>query len=42
MDFIGKPMKSYVYVAPESMVEDAVLEAWISISAGFVASPPLE
>lgn len=40
MDFTGKLMKGYVYVAPEGIAEDAVLEAWINISAEFVASLP--
>lgn len=40
MDFTGKPMKGYVYVAPEGIAEDSALEAWINLSAEFVASLP--
>ena len=30
MDFTGRPMKGYVYVAPEGIAEDAELAAWVA------------
>ncbi len=29
MDFSGRPMKGYVYVAPEGVDEDAALASWV-------------
>ena len=29
MDFTGKPMKGYVYVAPDGIEADSALERWI-------------
>jgi len=40
MDFTGKPMKGYVYVAPEGIESDAELENWVSRCAAFVQSLP--
>ncbi|MCF8197451.1 MAG: TfoX/Sxy family protein [Sulfuritalea sp.] len=40
MDFTGKPMKGYVYVAPEGIEEDHALEAWVNISAEFIETLP--
>lgn len=31
MDFTGKPMKGYVYVAPEGVASDASLAEWIDM-----------
>ena len=40
MDFTGKPMKGYVYVAPEGIESDAALEHWVSRCAAFVGTLP--
>ncbi|MEZ4249498.1 MAG: TfoX/Sxy family protein [Polyangiales bacterium] len=40
MDFTGKPMKGYVYVAPEGLSEDDALAAWVREARGFVATLP--
>jgi TfoX/Sxy family transcriptional regulator of competence genes len=40
MDFTGKPMAGYVYVAPDGVAEDDELERWIRLAAGFVATLP--
>lgn len=40
MDFTGKPMKGYVYVAPEGFEDDTALEAWVNICAEFVGTLP--
>lgn len=40
MDFTGKPMKGYVYVAPEVIEEDTALQRWIEQCLKFVASLP--
>ena len=39
-DFTGRPMKGWVYVAPEATDEDAALEGWVEAGAGFAASLP--
>jgi TfoX/Sxy family transcriptional regulator of competence genes len=36
MDFTGKPMAGYVYVAPDGMSEDDELAKWIRLGAQFV------
>ena len=38
MDFTGKPMKGFVYVAPDGFGSDAALASWVNLSIGFVAS----
>ena len=40
MDYTGKPMKGYVYVAPEGFESDAALEGWIGRCAKFVQTLP--
>lgn len=40
MDFTGKPMKGYVYVAPEGLSEDDTLRAWVTEARAFVATLP--
>ena len=40
MDFTGKPMKGFVFVAPAGIVSDAALETWVNLCAQFVASLP--
>jgi hypothetical protein len=36
MDFTGKPMKGYVFVAPTGVSEDAELEYWLRAGVDFV------
>jgi hypothetical protein len=40
MDFTGRPLRGYVYIAPAGLAEDRDLEAWVNGCAGFVASLP--
>jgi TfoX/Sxy family transcriptional regulator of competence genes len=40
MDFTGKPMKGYVYIAPGGFESDQDLENWVTICAKFVSSLP--
>lgn len=40
MDFTGKPLKGYVYVAAAGIESDAALEQWVNRCAQFVASLP--
>jgi len=40
MDFTGKPMKGYVYIAPEGFESDLDLESWVTLCAKFAASLP--
>ena len=40
MDFTGRPMKGFVYVAPEGFDSDAALEDWIGRCAKFVQTLP--
>lgn len=40
MDFTGKPLKGYVYVAPEGIEEDPVLAQWVHWCADFVSAMP--
>ena len=40
MDFTGKPMKGFVYVAPEGLVSDADLNRWIGHGTGYARSLP--
>ena len=42
MDFTGRPMKGYVYVAPDGRRTDAALRAWVNLSASFVGTLPPE
>ena len=38
MDFTGKPLKGFVYVAPEGFEEDESLHTWVQLSLSFVRS----
>ena len=38
MDFTGRPMKGYVFVAPAGYRTGAALEKWVERSAAFVTS----
>ena len=40
MDFTGKPMRGYVYVAGEGAAEDDDLAAWVARGLAFTASLP--
>ncbi len=40
MDFTGKPMKGFVYVAPEGFESDDDLANWVNICLDFVATLP--
>ena len=40
MDFTGKPMKGYVFVAPAGIESDEALEKWITQCEKFVSSLP--
>ena len=38
MDFTGKPLKGFIYVAPEGFEADKDLQAWIARCEGYTAS----
>ncbi len=40
MDFTGRPMKSYVFVAPDAVGDDASLGEWLDRALAFVATLP--
>lgn len=40
MDFTGKPLRGFVYVAPEGFASNEDLEAWIDLGLDFVLSMP--
>jgi hypothetical protein len=40
MDFTGRPMKGYVYVAPEGFASDEALAGWVNACLDVVASLP--
>jgi len=40
MDFTGKPLKGFVYVAPEGFESDEDLADWVRLSLDFVTSLP--
>ena len=40
MDFSGRPMKGYVYVAPAGLGIEAKLRKWIQLARDFVATLP--
>lgn len=40
MDFTGRSMKGYVYVAPEGIESDAELREWVDLCAEFVQTLP--
>lgn len=40
MDFTGRSLKGFVYVAPEGFASDADLAEWVELSLRFVRSLP--
>ena len=40
MDFAGRPMKGFVYVAPEGIDSDAALAEWVRLALSFVSTLP--
>jgi TfoX/Sxy family transcriptional regulator of competence genes len=40
MDFTGRPMRGWLYVAPEAVAEDTDLETWVGRAEDFAASLP--
>ncbi len=42
MDFTGKPMKGYVYIAPETLASDNQLAKWVNMCLKFVDTLPLK
>jgi TfoX/Sxy family transcriptional regulator of competence genes len=42
MDFTGRPMTGFLYVAPEGFAADADLHGWLGHALDFVASLPAE
>jgi TfoX/Sxy family transcriptional regulator of competence genes len=40
MDFVGRPMRGMVYVAPEGVAGDGELARWVEAGAGFAESLP--
>lgn len=40
MDFTGRPMKGYVYVAPAGLRGEAELRRWIGLAREFVGTLP--
>jgi TfoX N-terminal domain len=40
MDFTGRPMRGWLFVAPEATAEDAGLERWVRLCEAFAASLP--
>ena len=40
MDFTGKPMKGFVYVAPEGFESDDDLAFWVRLCTEYVATRP--
>jgi TfoX/Sxy family transcriptional regulator of competence genes len=40
MDFTGKPMKGYLYVAPPGFASDAALRRWVDRGVAFATSLP--
>ena len=40
MDFTGRPMKGYLFVAGDALVDDEALTGWLSGAMAFVATLP--
>ena len=40
MDFIGRSLKGFVYVAAEGLAEDTELQTWVDLGTGFAGSFP--
>ena len=42
MDFMGRPMRGWVYVAPDGFGEDADLDRWVALGVAFASSLPVK
>lgn len=42
MDFTGRPMRGYVFVAPEGFAEDAALQRWVERAIEHVRTLPVK
>ena len=42
MDFTGKPMKGFVYVAPQGFESDEDLAEWVQLSQRFISTLPVK
>jgi hypothetical protein len=42
MDFTGRPMKGYVYVAPEGFENEKDLRGWVEMCERFVGTLPVK
>ena len=40
MDFTGRPMRGWLYVAPAAVADDAGLETWVGRAEEFASSLP--
>lgn len=40
MDFTGKKMKGFIFVSPESLVDDGALDGWVDLCRAFNDSMP--
>lgn len=40
MDFTGRPMRGFIYVTPEGILEDEGLEYWVEQGVEFARSLP--
>jgi len=40
MDFTGRPMKGFIYVAPEGFATQKALQEWVSVAEDFVSTLP--
>jgi TfoX/Sxy family transcriptional regulator of competence genes len=39
-DFTGRPMKGWIFVAPQATADDDELASWVDAGAGYAASLP--
>ncbi len=42
MDFTGRPMKGWVYVAPAGFADDSELDGWVALGVEFASSLPVK
>ena len=40
MDFTGRPMRGWVYVAPDGFSEDTDLDGWVGLGVAFASLLP--
>lgn len=40
MDFTGRPLRGFVYVAPEATATQAAVRAWVDLALAFVETLP--